>query len=44
MYRPPEMCDPFLGFEVCEKVDIWMLGIFFFKKKEKLMTLYFKVD
>ncbi len=26
MYRPPEMCDPFSKFVICEKVDIWMLG------------------
>ncbi len=26
MYRAPEMIDPYLGFEVNEKVDIWMLG------------------
>ena len=26
MYRPPEMCDLYLGYEVNEKVDIWMLG------------------
>lgn len=26
MYRPPEMCDPYLGYFVNEKVDVWMLG------------------
>lgn len=26
MYRPPEMCDLYLGYQVNEKVDIWMLG------------------
>lgn len=36
MYRPPEMCDPYLGYKVNSKVDVWMLGcvvftILFFK-------------
>lgn len=26
MYRPPEMCDPYLNYKVDCKVDIWMLG------------------
>ena len=26
MYRPPEMCDPFLKYKVNEKADIWMFG------------------
>eukprot|EP01016_Furgasonia_blochmanni_P004520 TRINITY_DN11750_c0_g3_i1.p1 TRINITY_DN11750_c0_g3~~TRINITY_DN11750_c0_g3_i1.p1 ORF type:complete len:416 (-),score=88.43 TRINITY_DN11750_c0_g3_i1:313-1560(-) len=26
MYRPPEMCDPFLNYHVNTKVDVWMLG------------------
>ena len=26
MYRPPEMCDIYLGYKVDTKVDIWMLG------------------
>ena len=26
MYRPPEMCDPFLLYEVGHKADMWMLG------------------
>lgn len=26
MYRPPEMADLFLKYEVSEKVDVWMLG------------------
>lgn len=26
MYRPPEMIDLYLKYEVSEKVDIWMLG------------------
>lgn len=36
MYRPPEMCDPYLGYRVNAKADVWMLGcvlftILFFK-------------
>jgi AP2-associated kinase len=36
MYRPPEMCDPYKYYQICTKVDIWMLGcvlytIMFFK-------------
>lgn len=23
MYRPPEMCDPYLGYTVNDKVDMW---------------------
>ena len=30
MYRPPEMADPYQGFEVTEKVDVWMLGCVLF--------------
>jgi AP2-associated kinase len=30
MYRPPEMCDPYLGYKVNSKVDIWMLGCVLF--------------
>ena len=30
MYRPPEMCDPYLGFKVNAKVDLWMLGCVLF--------------
>jgi AP2-associated kinase len=30
MYRPPEMCDPFLGYKVNSKVDLWMLGCVIF--------------
>ena len=30
MYRPPEMCDPYLGYRVNSKVDIWMLGCVLF--------------
>ena len=26
MYRPPEMCDPYLGYYVSNKVDMWQLG------------------
>ena len=26
MYWPPEMCDPYLGYKVNTKVDMWMLG------------------
>lgn len=26
MYRPPEMCDAYLGYKVNQKVDMWMLG------------------
>lgn len=26
MYRPPEMTDLYLRYEINEKVDIWMLG------------------
>lgn len=26
MYRPPEMCDLYLKYDITEKVDIWMLG------------------
>ena len=26
MYRPPEMCDPYLGYKVNSKVDMWQLG------------------
>lgn len=26
MYRPPEMCDPYLGFKVNTQVDMWQLG------------------
>ncbi len=26
MYRPPEMCDPYLQYCVSTKVDVWMLG------------------
>lgn len=30
MYRPPEMADLFLRYEVNEKVDVWMLGCVLF--------------
>lgn len=30
MYRPPEMCDPYLGYKVNTKADIWMLGCVLF--------------
>lgn len=30
MYRPPEMCDPYLGYKVNSKVDVWMLGCVLF--------------
>jgi len=30
MYRPPEMCDPYMGYLVSEKVDVWMLGCVIF--------------
>lgn len=30
MYRPPEMCDPYLGYRVNSKVDLWMLGCVLF--------------
>ncbi|KRW98372.1 Protein kinase-like domain [Pseudocohnilembus persalinus] len=30
MYRPPEICDPYLGYKVNEKVDVWMLGCVIF--------------
>ena len=26
MYRPPEIVDPYLQFEVGFKMDVWMLG------------------
>ena len=26
MYRPPEMIDQYKRYQVCTKVDIWMLG------------------
>ncbi len=26
MYRPPEMCDPYLNMKVNTKADMWMLG------------------
>ena len=26
MYRPPEMMDQYLGYQVDLKVDLWMLG------------------
>lgn len=26
MYRPPEMCDLYLGFKINTQVDMWMLG------------------
>lgn len=26
MYRPPEMCDPYLKYKVNQKADMWMLG------------------
>ena len=26
MYRPPEIVDPYLKYEVTEKADLWMLG------------------
>lgn len=26
MYRPPEMCDPYLQYKVNQKADMWMLG------------------
>jgi len=26
MYRPPEMCDIYLGYKIDHKVDIWMIG------------------
>lgn len=26
MYRPPEMCDVLLNYNVNTKVDLWMLG------------------
>ena len=26
MYRPPEMCDPFLYYKVNSKIDMWMFG------------------
>ncbi|MCA6491873.1 MAG: protein kinase, partial [Chitinophagaceae bacterium] len=30
MYRPPEMCDLYLGYKVNNKVDMWMLGCVLF--------------
>lgn len=27
MYRPPEICDPYQGFLVNEKCDVWMIGM-----------------
>ena len=30
MYRPPEMCDPYLGYKVNSKADLWMLGCVMF--------------
>ena len=30
MYRPPEMCDPYLKYRVNSKVDMWMLGCVLF--------------
>ena len=30
MYRPPEMCDPYLKYIVDGKVDIWMVGCVLF--------------
>ena len=30
MYRPPEMCDLYLGYKVNTKVDMWMLGCVLF--------------
>ncbi len=26
LQRPPEMCDPYKGWQVSEKVDVWMVG------------------
>jgi AP2-associated kinase len=26
MYRPPEMCDPYLNYLIGEQVDMWMIG------------------
>lgn len=26
MYRPPEMCDTYMGYLINDKVDMWMLG------------------
>lgn len=30
MYRPPEMCDMYLGYKINTQVDMWMLGCVFF--------------
>ena len=30
MYRPPEMCDLYLGYKVNTKIDMWMLGCVLF--------------
>ena len=30
MYRPPEMCDQYLKFDVNLQADIWMLGCILF--------------
>ena len=30
MYRPPEMCDLYLGFKINTQVDMWMLGCVIF--------------
>jgi AP2-associated kinase len=30
MYRPPEMCDLYMKYTICEKVDVWMLGCILF--------------
>ena len=26
MYRPPEMCDRYLNYNVSEKADIWVIN------------------
>ncbi len=40
MYRPPEMCDPFMQYEVNEKVDVWMLGNIIDLKLKKLFKWF----
>lgn len=46
MYRPPEMCDIYLGYKIDQKVDVWMVGknyLFIFKKGCVLFALCFYV-
>lgn len=43
MYRPPELCDFYLGYRVNSQVDMWMLGcvlftLMFFKHPFKEST------